>query len=228
MVPDQRIPGTLNVGHTLPVLLEAFLYITIIQIEWKTLVLLMGSGVAGAWWGAGLVSKLPRRTIQLGMGGALTASIIFLAIGELHWFPVGGENLALGRSLLIIGMTGTFVFGALSTLGIGFYAPCMILISLLGMAPLAAFPIMMGSCAFMMPVASSRFLEHQAYEVRPALGLALGGLPAVLIAALIVKTLPLHMLRWLVMFVVAWAALLLFLSAFQEKDRQIVPGRVTS
>jgi len=227
MVPDKQIPGTMNVGHTLPTLLQAFLYITIIQVNLKTLVLLIASAVVGAWWGAEVVVKLPNRSIQLGIAIALTASILFLAMGELHLFPIGGEKLTLDGFLLAAGMTGTFVFGALSTLGIGFYAPCMILVSLLGMAPLSSFPIMMGSSAFLMPVASSRFLKSSAYNARAAAGLALGGLPAVLIAALIVKSLPLHILRWLVMVVALWAALLLFRSAFREGAPEISPDRVT-
>ena len=77
-------------------------------------------------------------------------------------------------------------------LGIGLYAPCMILVSLLGMNPTAAFPIMMGSCAFLMPVSSVRFVRAQTYDVRAALGLALGGLPAALIAAKLVESLPLY------------------------------------
>jgi uncharacterized membrane protein YfcA len=228
MVPDKQIPGTMNVGHTLPTLLQAFLYISIIQVNLKTLVLLIAAAVVGAWWGAEVVVKLPKRSIQLGIAIALSASILFFAMGELRLFPVGGEKLALDGFFLVAGMTGTCVFGALSTLGIGFYAPCMILVSMLGMAPLASFPIMMGSSAFLMPVASSRFLKSNAYNARAAVGLALGGLPAVLIAALIVKSLPLHTLRWLVMAVALWAALLLFRSAFRERAPEISSDRVTA
>ena len=67
------------------------------------------------------------------------------------------------------------MLGALMTLGIGLYAPCMILVSLLGMSERTAFPIMMGSCAFLMPVGSLRFIREQAYSFRNALGLAIGG-----------------------------------------------------
>jgi len=214
----------MNVGHTLPTLLQAFLYITIVEVDLKTLVLLITSAVVGAWCGAGVVAKLPRRAIQLGMGGALTASIIFLAIGEIRWFPVGGNKLALRGLYLVVGLAGTCIFGALSTLGIGFYAPCMILVSLLGMAPLAAFPIMMGSSAFLMPVSSSRFLKSQTYDLHAALGLAIGGVPAVLTAAFFVKSLELHVLRWLVMAVAVWAALLLFYSAFRETHLETTAG----
>jgi len=103
------------------------------------------------------------------------------------------------------------------TLGIGLYAPCMIMISLLGMNPTAAFPIMMGSCAFLMPVASSRFVQKEAYSFRPALGLALGGIPAVLIAALIVKSMDVTTMRWLVVVVVTIAAGMMLRSAAKRE-----------
>ena len=82
------------------------------------------------------------------------------------------------------------MLGALMTLGIGLYAPCMILVGLLGMSETTAFPIMMGSCAFLMPVGSLRFIRERSYSLRAALGLAIGGIPGVLLAAYIVKSLP--------------------------------------
>jgi len=92
------------------------------------------------------------------------------------------------------------------TLGIGLFAPCMILIYFLGMSPKVAFPIMMGSCAFLMPVASVRFIQKQSYDLRTSIGLAVAGVPPVLLAAYIVKSLPLTALRWLVVGVVLYVA----------------------
>jgi uncharacterized membrane protein YfcA len=109
------------------------------------------------------------------------------------------------------------------TLGIGLYAPCLILISLLGMAPTTAFPIMMGSCAFLMPAASLRFIRRDSYSVQNALGLAIGGIPGVLIAALIVRTLPLAAVRWLVVLVVVYTASAMLRSAFVEKKAGASP-----
>jgi uncharacterized membrane protein YfcA len=203
-------------GFVTDFILEAFLYITLIEVDRNTLLLLIASSVIGAWWGAGIVTRLPRRAIQIGMDAALAVSIVFLVMAELHWFPAGGQKLSLRGVPLAAGMLGTCLFGALGTLGIGFYAPCMILVSLLGMAPLVAFPIMMGSSAFLLPVASARFLKRRCYEPRAALGLALGGLPGVLIAAFVVKSLPLGALRWLVVAVALWASVLLFRAAFFE------------
>ncbi len=115
-------------------------------------------------------------------------------------------------------MAGNFVLGALMTLGIGLYAPCLILASLLGMTPIAAFPIMMGSCAFLMPAGSLPFIKRGRYDLRAAIGLAIGGIPGVLIAAYIVKSLPLDWLRWLVVIVVLYAAAGLLRSGLARPD----------
>ena len=104
------------------------------------------------------------------------------------------------------------------TLGIGLYAPCMILVSLLGMSERTAFPIMMGSCAFLMPVASLRFIRERSYSLRAALGLAIGGIPGVLLAAYIVKELSLYWVRWLVIVVVVYTAVTMLYSAMTERD----------
>jgi uncharacterized membrane protein YfcA len=185
MVPDELIPGTLNTGHTLPVILQAFIYMSAIEVDVLTLVLLILSSVAGAWIGAGFVAGLPKRTVQVCMGGTLLAAVVAMLARQLDLFP------------------------AISTLGIGFYAPCMTLVSLLGMNPAAAFPIMMGSGAFLMPVASARFLIAKSYWAPVAAGLAIGGLAAVPLAAFVVKSLPLTTLRWLVIIVVLYAAVLM-------------------
>ena len=213
MVPDEKIPGTLNVGHALPTLLEAFLFIAIVKVDILTLVLLMAASVAGAWFGAGIVASWPRRRVQIGMGIALLAAAGFFLMSNLNLFPAGGTALILEHWRLWVGVIGSLILGALVTLGIGLYGPCMIMVSLLGMDPKAAFAIMMGSCAFLMPVASARFIQAGRYSPRVALGIALGGLPGVLIAALIVKSLPLTAMRWLVVIAVVYAAFTMLRSA---------------
>ena len=125
--------------------------------------------------------------------------------------------LGLTGGRLVVAIAGNFALGALMTLGIGLYAPCMILVSLLGLTPTAAFPIMMGSCAFLMPVASARFIKLDRYDIRAALGLALGSIPAVLLAAFIVKSLNLTAVRWLVIVVVVYTAFGLLRAARRER-----------
>ena len=217
LVADENIPGTLNVGHALPTVVQALIYITIVEVDFTTLSLLIAAATAGSWIGAEIVAGLNRRAIQRGMGVALLVAAVLMAMTALNRFPGGGTALALSQGKLVAGVLINFALGALMTLGIGLYAPCMIMVSLLGMNPTAAFPIMMGSCAFLMPVGSLKFIKERAYSLRVALGLALGGIPGVIIAATIVKNLNLTTVRWLVIVVVLYTALTMLYSAFTDR-----------
>lgn len=224
LVPDEQIPGTLNAGHALPVVTEALIYIAIIQVDLTTLVTMIAAAVIGAWLGAGVVARLPRRSIQIGMGVALLVAVGLMLATQFGWLAqLAGETLGLGGPKLAAGIVGNFALGALMTLGIGLYAPCMIMVSLLGMNPAAAFPIMMGSCAFLMPVGSLRFIRMDRYSLRTALGLAIGGIPGVLLAAYLVKSLPLEAVRWLVVVVVLYAAVMMLRSARAESSKPVQP-----
>jgi uncharacterized membrane protein YfcA len=215
-VPDEKIPGTLNVGHTPPTVTQAFIFIAIVTIEMPTLTGLIAAAVAGAWLGAGVVASWNRRRIQIGMGLALLVAATLFSLTNLGIVPGGGAAIGLTGAKLAIGLAVNFVLGALMTLGIGLYGPCMIMISLLGMDPKAAFPVMMGSCAFLMPIGSMRFMSKDFYSPRPALGLAIAGVPGVLIAAFIVKSLPMTTMRWLVAVVVLYTAFMMLRSAMAE------------
>jgi uncharacterized membrane protein YfcA len=222
LVPDELIPGTLNVGHVLPTVVQAVIYMTIVQVDVTTLALLLAAAASGAWFGAGIVAGMPRRTVQLAMGSALFLAAGIMLLQLMGLVPGGGAALGLTGAKLAIGVAVNFVLGALMTLGIGLYAPCMIMISLLGMDPKAAYPIMMGSCAFLMPVGGINFIRKDAYHLRTAVGLTLGGPLAVLVAAFIVKELPLLYMRWLVVIVVVYTASSMISAA--SKSRAALPA----
>jgi uncharacterized membrane protein YfcA len=216
LVPDRLIPGTLNVGHTLPTIAQAAAFLSIVEVEITTLVTMIGAAVLGAWLGAGVVAGWPRRYVQSGMGAALLVASTLMLMTNLDLFPAGGNALGLSGGRLTFAIGVNFLLGALMTLGIGLYAPCMILVSLLGMNPRAAFPIMMGSCAFLMSAGSLRFMRKESFAMRPSLGLALGGVPGVLVGAYIIKELDLTTLRWLVVAVVIYTAGAMLRSAVRE------------
>ena len=221
VVRDEVIPGTLNVGITPPTIIQAFIFIAIVDVDMLTLILLIAASVLGMWLGAGVVCSWPRRKVQIGMGIALLLAAALTLLQVLNVTAGAGAALRLTGTKLAVGFIGNFVLGALMSLGIGLYGPCLIMISLLGMNPTAAFPIMMGSCAFLMPVGSVRFIRKGSYDLRAALGLALGGIPAVLIAVYIVKSLPLIYVRWLVIVVVVYTSVMMLRSAITErKGRQ--------
>ena len=221
MVLDEHIPGTLNVGHTLPTIVQAYIFTKLVPVDGMTLTLMIVAAVLGSWLGAGVVSGWPRRNIQIGMGCALLIAATLMLMAQLNLIPGGGTLLKLDGARLVIGLTGNFILGALMPMGIGLYGPCMILIYLLGMDPKAAFPIMMGSCAFLMPIGSAHFIREKAFDVRAVLGLAIGGIPAVLIAALIVKSMPLTYVRWMVVVVVVYTAVTMLRSAMTQRGVEV-------
>lgn len=217
MVPDRVIPGTLNVGHALPTIAQAFIYTSIIEVDAWTLCAMVSASAIGAWFGAGVVARWPRRRIQVGVGVGLLVAAVAMCMTQLSLFPPGGDALGVRGARLGIALSGSLLFGSLQTLGIGLYAPSLIMVSLLGMSPRAAFPIMTGSGAFVMAVASMRFIRERSYSLRVARGLALGGIPGVLLAAYVVRELPLYWLRWLVVVVVTYTATAMLWAAIASR-----------
>ena len=227
MIPDSYLPATLNAGHALPTIAQALIFINLIQVDAVLLAACIVAAVAGAMFGAPLVMRLPVRIVQGVVGVALLIAAGLYALANLGLLPAGGAALALPGTLCVIAVAVHFLLGALMTFGIGLYAPSLILLSLLGLNPAAAFPIMMGACAFLMPVSGMRFVRSDRIDLRVVLGLALGGIPAVLLAAYVVKSLPLTTLRWGVVVVVLYAAALLLRAALKAdaESTGAVPAR---
>jgi len=218
LVPDELIPGTLIVGHALPVLIQALLFISVVRVDPWQMTMLIVACVTGGWLGAGVVASLSRRAVRLGMGCALLAAAAFMMLGMLGRVPAGGTALAFTPQGFALALVINFVLGALLTLGIGNYAPSLVVFSLLGMDPRAAFPIMMGSGAFVAMIAGVRFVGAGRLHWRAALGLSAGGIPGVIEAVWLVESLPLGALRWLVLVVVAYASVTLLRAGIRTAD----------
>jgi len=215
VVPDELIPGTIIVGDALAVLTQAVLFISVVAVDPLQLTALIIVCVAGGWIGAGIVSSLSRRAIQLGIGVALLVALAFMVFGLFGWTPTGGSAIALSPAAFALALAINFALGALLPLGIGNYAPSLVVFSLLGMDPKAAFPIMMGSGAFVATVAGVRFLSARRFHQQAALGLTFGGIPGVMAAVWLVKSLPLEALRVVVLVVVGYVSVTLLRSAFR-------------
>jgi uncharacterized membrane protein YfcA len=228
-IPDDLIPGTMNVGHALPTITEAFIFLIILggTVDPRTLANMIVAAVIGAYSGASFVAGWSKYKIQLGLGIALIAAALLMVATMPGLVPIGGNASGLTGTKFLVAVAANFFFGAIQQLGVGLYAPCMILIYLLGMNPRAAFPIMMGSCAFLMPVGGYKFIKAKRYSYKAALGLTLGGIPGVLLAAFIVKSLPVLYVKWLVVVVVFYTAITLLRSAYQERraprEREEIP-----
>jgi uncharacterized membrane protein YfcA len=230
LMPDEKIPGSLNVGYVLPTIIQA--YVTIhgvsglgvtvppVDVDPFTLITLIAAAILGAWLGAGFVSKWPRRKIQLGMGFCLAAAAIIMLVRltVFHSLEVGTNGLSGIK--WVIGMVGLFGLGALMTLGIGLYAPCLILVTLLGMNDKSGYPIMMGACAFLMPVAVVRFIRARAYYPPAMLSMALPGILAVPLAFKWFQNLDMKWVKIVVIFVVSYAAITMLLTAYRERGTE--------
>jgi uncharacterized membrane protein YfcA len=217
VMPDEKIPGTLNVGYVMATVVQAVIFMTIIQVDFITLISIIGAAMIGAFFGAGVVAGFSRRQVQIGMGLALLGASSLMILSLSGQGPAPGEALGLSGGKLAIAVVISMVLGAFMMLGIGFYAPCMIMISLLGMDPRVSYPIMMGACAFLMPSGSTQFIRKNSYDLRTAIAFLIAGPVAVLIAAPLVDKIPLLYLRFLVLAVVLYTAIRMLSSAAQEK-----------
>ena len=221
-VADELIPGTLNVGLNAAGFLETLLLIGLVKVQPVLLASMVASAAAGAWLGAGVVSRMPRRAIQLFMGAALLIAAFFFAMTNLGALPAGGAAMGLAGWQFPFAVVVSFVLGALMCIGIGNYAPLMILLSLLGMAPIAAYPIMMASDGLLQPAASLGFFRSGRFSHVASLGLTAGSFVGVSLAFSILKFVlekpdGVKMIRWLVTAVVVYSAVAMLRSARRER-----------
>jgi uncharacterized membrane protein YfcA len=216
LVDDRIIPGTLNVGNTIPTVCQAFIFMTVVEVAPLTLACMAVAAPIGAVLGAGVVARMPRRKIQLGMGLALLAIAVAMLAGLLSWFPKGGDAVGLTGWKLILASAVSFGLGAIHTIGVGFYAPCMALVYALGMSPKVAFPIMMTSTAMLISAASLRFIKEKAHDRKASLALTVFGVAGVLLAAYVVVSLPLTILKWVVLAVILYTAAVMLHSSRKQ------------
>ncbi len=212
-VRDKELPGLLNVADTIPVMCEAVIFTTVIKVEPVTLISMLAAAALGSYLGAGVIAKMDEIKVQKVMGLALLITAILMLLKQLGLMPGGGDAIGLSGIKLVIGVVGNFILGALMSAGIGLYAPCMALVYFLGMNPQVAFPIMMGSCATLMPVGSVKFIKEGAYPRKAALIIALSGAVGVYIAAKFVSNLPMDVLTWLVIAVIFYTSASMLVAA---------------
>jgi uncharacterized membrane protein YfcA len=212
-VPDELIPPTLIAGYALPTAVEAFVFITSVHIDATLLIVCILMSILGALLGASIAARIPVRQIRLLMGAGLLIAAGLFALANLGEIPAGGTATSLGPASFALAAFATFTLGLLVNVGIGIYGPLLITFSLLGLDPRAAFPVMMGSAAFQMLADGMKLIRIRPLNPTLLLSMAIGGVPGVLIAAFLVRSLPLQPLRWGVVVVVSYAALYMLLSS---------------
>lgn len=219
-IKDKELPGFLNVGCCLPVMCEAFIFTTVIEVDPVTLFSMLIAAAVGSYIGAGIISKMDEAKIQLVMGLALLATAVLMFCSKMGYMPGGGDAIGLSGAKLAIGVVGNAILGALMTAGVGLFAPCMALTYFLGLSPQVTFPIMMGSCAMLQPVSSVKFIKEGAYPRKASLVLSLCGAVGVFVAAFIVKSLPIETLKWVVMAVLVYTGASMIAGAMKNLGKE--------
>ncbi|UCA11229.1 sulfite exporter TauE/SafE family protein [Aeromonas enteropelogenes] len=224
LIDDRLLPGTLNSQCVLPAVTQSLIFIGAVAVDPLTLLSMMVAAAAGAAWGARRVASFDRQTVRLVMAISLLVVAGFIFAGLLGLFPVGGEAMGLSGYKLVIALLGNFLFGVLMNVGIGLFAPCMTLVYLLGMNPLAAFPIMMGSTAVLSVFSAGTFIRKGAFDAKAVLAVAIFGPIGVVLAAMLVKSMDVEMLKWLVAFIVIYTSWTMYASwrAGRQSSPQLV------
>jgi len=226
LVPDRLIPPTMLVGLTPPSMMQAVIFLILLGVLVDP-VLLVGSVIAllmGGLLGAPLVARARVWVVQLVVGIALILAAIAYLMTNLELFPGGGTASGLPPLLMIVAIAANFGFGILLNFGVGNYAPTLVMLSLMGMDPRLCFPIMAGGAALTGAGASIRHIQMGEIDMRIVMGLAIGGIPAVLVAAFLVKEMSLETLRWLVIVVVLYAAAVMIRSAIKGRREHRAEG----
>jgi len=216
LVPDRLIPPNMVVGLTPPAMAESFIFMNFYAVVVDAL-LLAGCALAmfaGGVLGAPLVARARVWIVQLIVAIGLALAAAAYAMSNLGWFPAGGTAAGLPLGLTLVAIAASFGFGILANFGVGNYAPTMAMLSLMGMDPHLCFPIMAAGACLMGAGASVRHIAIGEIDLRIVLALAIGGIPAVLVAAFIVKEMPIDILRWLVFVVVVYASAIMFRAAY--------------
>ena len=208
IVPDRLLPQTMLCGLTPPAMTESLVFLLAFSGQLDP-ILLFSCVIAvflGGLVGVPLVTRARVWVVQATVAiGLLLAAAAYVMQG-LNLFPGGGTASSLPLGLAIVAVLANFGFGILANFGVGNYAPTLVMLSLMGMDPRLAFPIMAGGAALMGAGASFQHVRIGQVDLRVVLGLAIGGIPAVFVAVYLVKSMPIDYLRWLVVVVVLYAA----------------------
>lgn len=218
MVPDRLMPLTMFIGYTIPAILQGVIFLILLGVRVDPFLLLgcVVAMVAGGYLGVPIAARSPVRRIQAIVGVALLIAALFYCLANLGLMPVGGAANSLPPLLTVVAIVANFLFGILLSFGVGNYAPTLAMLSLMGMDPRLAFPIMAAGAGFSGIAAGVQCVRKVKLDWRVVLGLTIGAIPTVLIAAFIVKEMDLVMLRWLVVAVVTYAGLTLLYTASRE------------
>lgn len=220
LVPDKKIPGTLNVSTALSAPIFALLFFTKTNVDPITLVVLTACAAVGAYFGAKIVSGMPEIKVQFSMGIAMLIAAFFVLLGQLNLMPVGGDSVGLSGVKLAIAAVTLLIVGALANLGVGPWAPTMAILFFLGISPIVCYPICYALSAFQQPISSIKFIRENSYDRKASAAITICGCVSATIAFFVAVSLPTYALKWIVFFIVLYTGVRMFFSYAKSKKTQ--------
>ncbi|HEL1612991.1 TPA: sulfite exporter TauE/SafE family protein [Streptococcus suis] len=213
---DRRIPATMTTAHIIPILLEALLFITIVEVEMMTLISLAIAAFTGASVGARVTQHWDTKKVQRVLG-----ILLIIAAGIMVYRMVTNPGADLANDVrgltgwkLLVGIIFDFFIGMLLSMGLGNYAPELIFFSLMGISPAVALPVMMLNAAMMLSAGAKQFIQSGRVNWPGVPGIIVGGVLGVLTAAFFLSNLDINNLKILVVFIAAFTGLTLLRSSF--------------
>ena len=216
-----KFTKAVDVGDTVPVCVEAFLFFGFVEMDILTLVLMIVVSILGSFVMADVVSKFDRKKVRyaLFVGLFILASVVLMKNLGVGPFGTQGEALGLRGIKLVVAVVGNFIFGALMSIGVGLYAPCMAMVLALGMNAGCAFPAMMGSCAFLMAFGNGpKFISAGRFDPVACWTQAIFGAIGVYVAYKFVGSMDINVLTKIIVVVVYITSFLYLHDAIKKGD----------
>jgi len=216
---SRKLPGTLNTQGLVAVTIMALAYLSSVQIALSTLLPYIFLQALGSWVGPRVSVRLRVSTLKLAMAVSLLLAGALMLASRLGWLRMGGAAMGLVGWKLPLLLAASFGLGFLKTLGVGSYPLTMALVFLLGLNPLAAYPLMMGGSALSLPVAATQFIKLDAYSRRLAFCSCTAGALGALLAVFVVKSLDVTLLQWVMLAVMFLASAEMFMAGYRLRVR---------
>ncbi len=204
LMPTDKLPGYVNASQVLPGTIQAFIFMTMVNVDMFTLATLAIAASIGGILGAIFVSKMNATLLKKLMIFCFAGMIVLLFATEAGLLNISGDAAALSGMKLFITAIAMTIAGALTAACVGLYATSQAILFLAGISPLAAFPIMMAAGALQQPLLAITFLTKNKVPVKETLIVSITGLIGIAIGLPLITSVSIHFLHYLLICVLLY------------------------
>lgn len=220
LIDDKRLLGSMNGHSVLPAMIQSLLFLQIVDIDMLTLLTLIGASCLGGFTGGFFVSMFSKQTLRLVMCGGFCGIALLLLLNQLGFAPLSGEALALEGTQLVVGAVAMYFAGMLPSIGVGLYVPIQMILFLLGLSPLTAFPIMTTAGCIVQASTAYAFIVKKEIALAETIFLTIAGIFGVFLAVPMIAYVSSSSLRWLLLAIIVYNAATTWKN--YEKEKKIL------